>query len=348
VVDPILNTLFADRQFRKCTLGPIHFIGLDRRGQIQNGLFMGVLQKRQPLGVAALDGGLQSRTQPHDLLDHLFGFAQHEGITIVRHGHTQIGQRAADTTSPGERLYQCPNVQRRLKQGKLPEDTFDVQAMANFEQAVCDPIPITDEIRIFGHAEGRNDIATECQPGSAGPFRGELGSAWEGSIRTAGTIKWPGRINAGKTNGMISIMDFMPTLATLAGAQMPEDRPIDGVDQSAWLLGQQPHSNREHLLTFIGADLVAIRWRHFRIYTQDIVQAGNGYVRMGGTQGARVPKNGYPYVFNIEADPREEHDTGPTESWVVGKYMPFVQQYYESLRAHPNPPVPTITDFSEK
>lgn len=184
--------------------------------------------------------------------------------------------------------------------------------------------------------------------GSAGPFRGELGSAWEGSIRTAGMIRWPRHIKPGKTNGMISIMDFFPTLAQFTGAKIPTDRPIDGINQSAWLLGKKDTSNREHLLTFIGGDLVAVRWRHYRIYLQDVVQAGNGYIRMGGTQANRLPRNGYPLVFNIEADPREEHDTGPSESWVVGKYMPLVMQYYGSLKKYPNPKPATITDFGER
>jgi len=184
--------------------------------------------------------------------------------------------------------------------------------------------------------------------GCAGPFRGELGSAWEGSIRTAGMIKWPGRIKPGKTNGMFSIMDFFPTFATFAGADVPDDRPIDGVDQSDWLLGKKADSNREYLLSFIGADLVAVPWHHYRIYLQEVVQSGGGYIRMGGTQGARVQKNGYPLIFNIQADPREEHDTGPTESWVVGKYLPFVLRYYASLKEHPNRRPATITDFSER
>ena len=184
--------------------------------------------------------------------------------------------------------------------------------------------------------------------GSAGPFRGELGSAWEGSIRTAGMIKWPGRIEPGQTNEMFSTMDFMPTFASFVGATMPTDRPIDGVDQSEFLLGNQPESNREHLLTFIGPDLVAVRWRHYRIYLQDVIQAGNTFQRMGGTQANRIPRNGYPYLFNILQDPREEYDTGPTESWVVGKYLPYVFQYYASLTDHPNPPAADITNFSER
>jgi hypothetical protein len=53
-------------------------------------------------------------------------------------------------------------------------------------------------------------------------------------------------------------------------------------------------------------------------------------------------------LFNIEQDPREEYDTGPSESWVVGMYMQLVLQYYASLREHPNPRPATITDFRER
>lgn len=61
---------------------------------------------------------------------------------------------------------------------------------------------------------------------------GEVGDAWEGSIRTAGMIKWPGHIKPGKNYGMFSIMDFLPTLAEFAGFEVPTHRPMDGVDQS--------------------------------------------------------------------------------------------------------------------
>jgi arylsulfatase len=184
--------------------------------------------------------------------------------------------------------------------------------------------------------------------GHAGPFRGELGSAWEGSIRTAGMIKWPDRIEPGVTNGMFSTMDFLPTLASFVGAEMPGDRPIDGVDQSAWLLGEQDHSNREHLLTFINGELIAVRWRHFRIYLQEVIPSGLGFTTVGGTQASRLRKNGYPNVYNIEQDPREEFEIGPEASWVVGKYMPLVARYYASLREYPNPRPANITDFSER
>ncbi len=74
----------------------------------------------------------------------------------------------------------------------------------------------------------------DSRSGSNGPFRGELGDALEGSIRTVGMVKWPGKIAPRASNEMVSIHDFAPTLAGIIGAKMPTDRPIDGVDQSAF------------------------------------------------------------------------------------------------------------------
>src|SRR6185312_2749444 len=74
--------------------------------------------------------------------------------------------------------------------------------------------------------------------GSSGPYRGALGDVSEGAIRTAALIRWPGRIRPRVSYAMFSIMDFFPTLAGFAGGKLPDDRPIDGVDQTDLLLGR--------------------------------------------------------------------------------------------------------------
>ena len=63
---------------------------------------------------------------------------------------------------------------------------------------------------------------------------------FEGSYRTAGMIRWPGKVPAGVvTNEMLGAIDWLPTLAGMVGASdlVPKDRPIDGVDASAFMLG---------------------------------------------------------------------------------------------------------------
>lgn len=184
--------------------------------------------------------------------------------------------------------------------------------------------------------------------GTPGPYRGALGDVSEGSIRTAAMIRWPDRISARSSHAMFSIMDFLPTLARLTGGKVPDDRPIDGLDQSDLLLGRNDGGRRDHLLTFVGSDLVAARWKQFRAYFVDVAPGRSGWGGehlMGGVGASAAPMNGYPKVFNIESDPREEHNIGEMYNWVIGPLLKVVENYKASLVAHPNPPAANMTKF---
>ena len=184
----------------------------------------------------------------------------------------------------------------------------------------------------------------ELNHGSAGPWRGELGDANEGSIRTVGMIRWPGKIKRGVTNEMIAIHDFLPTLASIIDAKVPNDRPIDGVDQTAFLLGKQAQSNREHLLTFIGDRLVAVRYRQWRMYPVTF-SSTDGNASTGGYVGRMGETAGIPEIYNIESDPREEHNIGPANGWVIVPYLQLIGEYRKSLEKFPNPPAANLTNF---
>ena len=185
----------------------------------------------------------------------------------------------------------------------------------------------------------------ELHQGDNGPFRGELGDAYEGSIRTAGMIKWPGKIKPSVSNEMFSVHDFLPTFATIIGAELPSDRPIDGVDQSDFLMGRQEKSYRNSLITFVGNRIAAVRWNQFRIYPMKINRTSNN-PEVGGYLGITSETAGFPQTYNIEADPKERVDIGANGAgWIMGPYLQTVMQYRETLKDHPNPPVPNVTRF---
>ena len=184
----------------------------------------------------------------------------------------------------------------------------------------------------------------ELYAGSSGPFRGELGDAYEGSIRTVGMIRWPGKIKPAVSNEMFSTHDFLPTLASIIGAKMPDDRPIDGVDQSDFLLGKQENSNRDHLLTFIGDRLVAVRWRQFRFYPVEIVHSQTN-PSLGGYVGIFRETTGFPQIFNIEADPREQVNVAHIQGWAIAPYLQLIQRYQDSLVRFPNPPAANLVKY---
>ncbi len=182
--------------------------------------------------------------------------------------------------------------------------------------------------------------------GNAGPFRGELGEATEGSIRTCAILRWPGRIRPGTTsNAMFSIMDFLPTFARIIDASLPGDRPIDGVDQTDLLFGRSVAGHRESLLTFIGPDMTAVRWRQWRIYFSDVHPSGIGPQRQPGLFAASSPMVNWPKVYNIEMDPHEDLVVAGQFPWVISVALEVVEKYKDTLKAYPNPPPPNVTRF---
>jgi len=202
-------------------------------------------------------------------------------------------------------------------------------------------------IFVFVSDNGPTTTATlpnEMHLASAGPWRGELGDANEGSIRTVGIIKWPDHIKPSKAEGMFSIMDFLPTFARILDAELPSDKPIDGLDQMNYLSGKQNNSNREHLITFISSRIAAVRWHQWRIHLMNTYMTGNN-PSMGGYMGYRNETTGYPEMFNIEADPREMRNVAIENTWVVRPYMKVIAEYMATLKKHPNPPCSNVTVF---
>lgn len=202
--------------------------------------------------------------------------------------------------------------------------------------------PYGQTAREFGNA-GTPDM------GNAGPFRGELGEVTEGSIRTAALIRWPGHVAPGTSSyAMFSIMDFLPTLADIIGAKLPDDRPIDGIDQLDVLLGKSAEGYRDSLLSFVGPDLLAVRWKQWRAYFTDVEPTGIGPQRQPGIFSTSAPLAGYPIVYNIEMDPHEDLIVGGLFGWVSDPILKTVAAYEATLKDHPNPPAPNITDFSQR
>ncbi|MFY0714906.1 sulfatase [Seonamhaeicola sp. NFXS20] len=81
--------------------------------------------------------------------------------------------------------------------------------------------------------------------GHAEPLRGAKTSAWEGGFRVPAIIRAPGKVPAGKTSeNIVATIDLLPTIAKIAGAEVPKDRVIDGVDVSEIIHGTSMELDR--------------------------------------------------------------------------------------------------------
>jgi arylsulfatase A-like enzyme len=81
----------------------------------------------------------------------------------------------------------------------------------------------------------------------AGPWRGGKYSAFEGGTRVPFVVRWPARVKPGESKALVSQVDLLHSLATLAGQELAAADAPDSQDQLAALLGQD-RVGRDHLI----------------------------------------------------------------------------------------------------
>lgn len=105
--------------------------------------------------------------------------------------------------------------------------------------------------------------------GSTGGLRGRKGHTFEGGMREPAIAWWPGKIPQGTVSDeVLTAMDLLPTFASLAGAEIPQDRVIDG--QNIWpvlVAEKKDSSGREPFYFYKANQLEAVRlgdWKYHR------------------------------------------------------------------------------------
>ncbi len=175
-------------------------------------------------------------------------------------------------------------------------------------------------------------IVTGEVGGSNGPWRGGLSTAYEGGLRTPAMIRWPGKVPSGVVSDeIVSVLDWYPTIATFVGeeARIPNDRPIDGVDQSAFLLGSQEKSAREHIVVYVGDTVFAVKWRNMKVH----------FATAEGTH-SYIQRYTFPQVFDIKEDPKESYELwgneGYIHAWVMSPVSKILNDLQASMVKYPN------------
>ncbi|NLF19600.1 MAG: sulfatase [Lentisphaerae bacterium] len=104
--------------------------------------------------------------------------------------------------------------------------------------------------------------------GSNAPLRGRKTTTWEGGQRLPCIVRWTGRVPAGTTCGEIATsMDFLPTMARLAGTTAPTDRIIDGKDIWPLLAGEHGATSPHEAFFFYWMDqLEAVRSGRWKLH----------------------------------------------------------------------------------
>lgn len=159
--------------------------------------------------------------------------------------------------------------------------------------------------------------------GASGILREGKQFTFEGGMRVPTVAMWQGKIPAGtEYNDMALMMDWMPTFASLAGAQLPNNTPLDGIDITGVLMGEITGQERE-LLFFDGAKLEGYRKGKWKVKLE-----------YAGYEGSRWKKAVAPHplsLFDLEEDPGEENNLADDRPEKLSKMLENMEIAKENL-----------------
>ena len=162
--------------------------------------------------------------------------------------------------------------------------------------------------------------------GSSGIYRNRKGSSWEGGQRVPFLAHWPGKIPAGTVSSEPAMnIDLYPTLISLAGGQLPDDRPIDGKDIFPLLTGSNisPH---EALFLFNRDRIAGVRSGQWKLVVETRYRAALNSFEHSSYYG---PDG---LLFDLRNDPGETYSFTREYPEIVQRMRTHLQNAREELK----------------
>lgn len=155
-------------------------------------------------------------------------------------------------------------------------------------------------------------------------LRGHKFDVYEGGVRTPAIAWWPGVIEPGtEPLDLVHVTDWYTTLSRIAGAEkkLPNDRIVDGVDQTSLLLNGEGHSRRNYLFHYQyphfgkkrGASLGAVRLKNIKLHLKNPVE-----------------------IYNIMRDPNERMSKPYKYLWAFNPLRRMIWEHRKMMEKFPN------------
>ncbi|MEP2530749.1 sulfatase-like hydrolase/transferase [Shimia sp.] len=193
---------------------------------------------------------------------------------------------------------------------------------------------ILDEIDALGLAEntivvvmGDNGPFMEYRGLSGGDdrvYRGGKAQHLEGGVRVNAYMRWKGVTEPGSyAEDMLHVTDLFTTFARIAGAkdQIPQDRIIDGLDQSGVVLLGETHGRRDYVFVYEAAVLKSVVKNKYKMH-----------LPAPGTNPIIAP------IFDLYRDSREMRaiDSIKYGPWAGGQFVAMVKRHMANRKTYPD------------
>lgn len=139
------------------------------------------------------------------------------------------------------------------------------------------------------------------------PYRGWKTTYFDGGVRVPFFMRWPGVLPRGATyQAAVSHFDIFATAAAAAGATLPADRKIDGVNLVPYVRGER--NDRPHdVLFWRGGDYRAVRAGDWKL------------------QVSALPNK--DWLYNLKSDPSERNNLAASEPAKVHELKALLRDF---------------------
>ena len=157
-------------------------------------------------------------------------------------------------------------------------------------------------------------------PGVNAPFRGWKLTNFEGGLRVPMFIKWPKKIAPGvRAKPPVAHIDLMPTLAKAAGAGLPADVEIDGVD-----------------ILPLASDPDGANWAPRHAFLAKRLLPSSATSRL---EAPNIGKPKKAWLFNLAEDPTEQNNLAEREPVKLNELRSLLAQHAAGAREPLHPSV---------
>jgi arylsulfatase A-like enzyme len=147
-------------------------------------------------------------------------------------------------------------------------------------------------------------------------------------VRVPGVVSWPGMIGPRASDGLFDQLDLFATFLRMAGADdaVPDDRYVDSIDQTSFLLADGGESNRKFHYYWLVSTFSALRVGEYKYMMASTSDDETDVVNPGGFTGV-TQQYSYGRLFNLYLDPKETH------SYMVRKLV-YIELLTSAVGAH--------------
>jgi arylsulfatase A-like enzyme len=231
---------------------------------------------------------------------------------IERHAGTPFYLYLAHSM-PHVPIYASPDFDGRSGNGLYADVIEEIDWSVGEVLKKLEEHGLTDHTLVIFSSDNGPWLAMHELGGSAGILREGKQFTFEGGQRVPTLAMWPGVIEAGSVcEDMALMMDWFPTFAEIAGAEMPADRDYDGESILQVLDGSGTRVGNEFLY-YDGDELQCYRNGDWKLK-----------LPYGGYQGSDYMKAVAPHdtlLFNLASDPGETvnlfHEQTEIVAWMV-------------------------------